>query len=97
MADDLTDESKRTPFPDGTVIEAGEFLQIELDKDGWPGFALGRRVRTLYSGEPLTAGLYRIPWNGRDDEGRPAASGVYLYQLIAGTDFTAVGRMALVR
>ena len=24
------------------VIEAGEFLQIELDKDGWPGFALGR-------------------------------------------------------
>ena len=42
MADDLTDESKRIPFPDGTVIEASEFLQIELDKDGWPGFALGR-------------------------------------------------------
>ena len=202
MADDLTDEDKRTPFPDGTVIEAGEFLQIELDKDGWPGFALGRdeelgiwtadgllvaqidwekgqadegtswarvpditgdfqtvdtptpgapneistaiaeqtagvpeafrlhgnwpnpfnasttiafdvsgivpvhlvvydvlgrRVRTLYSGELLTAGHYRTSWNGRDDEGRPAASGVYLYQLIAGEDFTAVGRMALVR
>ena len=202
MADDLTDESKRIPFPDGTVIEVGEFLQIELDKDGWPGFALGRdeelgiwtadgtlvaqvdwekgqadegtswarlpditgdfqtvhtptpgapneiptaiaeqtagvpeafqlqgnwpnpfnasttiafdvertvpvhlvvydvlgrRVRTLYGGETLTAGHYRTSWNGRDDEGRQAASGVYLYQLIAGADFTAVGRMALIR
>ena len=201
MADDLTDESKRTPFPAGTVIEAGEFLQIELDKDGWPGFALGRdeelgiwtadgtlvaqidwekgqadegtswaripditgdfqtvniptpgapnqvqtaiaeqaagvpeafrlrgnwpnpfnantiiafdvartvpvhlvvydvlgrRVRTLYGGEMLMAGHYRTHWNGRDDEGHPAASGVYLYQLSSGTDFTAVGRMALV-
>ena len=202
MADDLTDESKRTPFPDGTVIEAGAYLQIELDKDGWPGFALGRdeelgiwtadgilvaqidwekgqadertswarlpditgdfqtvdtptpgapneistaiaeqtagvpeafwlhgnwpnpfnasttiafdvsgtvpvhlvvydvlgrRVRILHSGETLTAGHYRTSWNGRDDEGRSAASGVYLYQLTAGKDFTAVGRMALVR
>ena len=202
MADDLTDESKRTPFPDGTVIEAGEFLQIELDKDGWPGFALGRdeelgiwtadgllvaqidwkkgqagegtswaripditgdfqtvdtptpgapneiptaiaeqsagvptafglrgnwpnpfnasttiafdvsgtvpvhlvvydvlgrRVRALYSGELLTAGHYRTSWNGHDDEGRQAASGVYLYRLTAGADFTGVGRMALIR
>lgn len=202
MADDLTDESKRIPFPDGTVIEAGEFLQIELDKDGWPGFALGRdeelgiwtadgilvaqidwekgqadegtswarlpditgdfqtvdtptpgapneiptaiaeqavgvpeafrlhgnwpnpfnastiiafdvsgtvpvhlvvydvlgrRVRTLHSGETLTAGHYRTAWNGRDDAGRSVASGVYLYRLIARADFTAVGRMALVR
>ena len=202
IADDLTDESKRTPFPAGTVIEAGEFLQIELDKDGWPGFALGRdeelgiwtadgtlvasvdwekgqadegtswarlpditgdfqtvdtptpgapneiptaiaeqaagvpeafqlhsnwpnpfnastviafdvartvpvhlvvydvlgrRVRALHSGETLTAGHYRTAWNGRDDEGRSVASGVYLYRLIAGADFTAVGRMALVR
>ena len=59
--------------------------------------ALGRRVRALHSGETLTAGQYRTPWNGRDDEGRPAASGVYLYRLSGGTDFTAVGRMALIR
>ena len=202
IADDLTDESKRVPFPADMVIEAGEFLQIELDKDGWPGFALGRdeelgiwtadgtlvasvdwekgqadegtswarlpdvtgdfqtvdtptpgapnevptaiaeqaagvpeafqlhgnwpnpfnanttiafdvsgtvpvhlvvydvlgrRVRALHSGETLTAGHYRTAWNGRDDEGRSAASGVYLYRLTAGEDFTAVGRMALIR
>ena len=58
---------------------------------------LGRRVRALHSGETLTAGHYRTPWNGRDDEGRPAASGVYLYRLSGGADFTAVGRMALIR
>ncbi len=202
MADDLTDESKRTPFLADMVIEAGAFLQIELDKDGWPGFALGRdeelgiwtvdgalvasvdweegqadegtswarlpdvtgdfqtvdtptpgapnqvqtavaeqaagvpeafrlrgnwpnpfnasaviafdvartapvrlvvydvlgrHVRTLHSGETLAAGHYRTAWNGRDDEGRSVASGVYLYRLTAGVDFTAVGRMALIR
>ena len=59
---------------------------------------LGRRVRTLYSAARLlTAGHYRTSWNGRDDEGRSAASGIYLYQLTAGKDFTAVGRMALIR
>ena len=41
VADDLTDSSKRVPFPGGTVIEPGQYLQFRLDKDGWPGFALG--------------------------------------------------------
>ena len=202
LADDLTDQSKRTPFEAGTVIEPGAYLQIQLDKDEWPGFALGRdeelgiwtvdgalvahidwekgqadegtswarlpditgdfqtvstptpgapnqvqtavaeqaagvpeafrlrgnwpnpfnanatiafdvprtvpvrlvvydvlgrRVRALHSGETLAAGQYRTVWNGRDDEGRPAASGVYLYRLTAGEGFTGVGRMALIR
>ena len=202
MADDLTDAGKRTPFPDGTVIEAGAYLQVHLDKDGWPGFALGRdeelgiwtaggllvagidweegqadegtswaripdvtgdfqtvstptpgapnqvasavvdqaaetpsefrlrgnwpnpfnanttiafdvpgtapvrlavydllgrRVRVLHSGEVLTAGRHRTSWDGLDEKGRPVASGVYLYRLTAGADFTAAGRMALIR
>ncbi|WP_419945982.1 CotH kinase family protein [Candidatus Poriferisodalis sp.] len=41
MADDLMDIGKRVPFPAGTVIGPGEYLQISLDKEGWPGFALG--------------------------------------------------------
>ena len=41
VADDLTDPGKRVTFPDGTVIEPGAYLQFSLDKDGWPGFALG--------------------------------------------------------
>ena len=202
MADDLTDAGKRTPFPEGTVIEAGAYLQVQLDKDGWPGFAvgrdeelgiwtaggllvaevdwesgqadegtswaripdvtgefqtvsnptpaapnriasavldqaaatpgafrlhgnlpnpfnasttiafdlpetlpvrlvvydlLGRRVRILHGGEALAAGHHRSSWDGLDGEGRPVASGVYLYRLTAGADFTAAGRMALIR
>ena len=42
LADDLTDPGKRTPFPPGLIIQPGAYLRIELDGDGWPGFALGR-------------------------------------------------------
>ena len=42
LADDLTDRGKRTPFPPGLIIEPGAWLRIDLDSDGWPGFALGR-------------------------------------------------------
>jgi spore coat protein CotH len=41
LADDLTDESKRVAFPEGSVVEPGAYLVVELDKDAWPGFALG--------------------------------------------------------
>ena len=41
LADSLTDGSKRVAFPAGTIIEPGQYLQFQLDKDGWPGFALG--------------------------------------------------------
>ena len=41
IADDLNDESKRVAFPEGLVIQPGQYLQIELDKKSWPGFALG--------------------------------------------------------
>ncbi len=37
----------------------------------------GRRVRTLVSGQ-RTAGEHLVTWDGRDDGGRPAASGTYL-------------------
>ena len=42
IADDLTDAGKRVAFPADLVIPAGGYLRVELDKDGWPGFALGK-------------------------------------------------------
>ena len=42
VADDLSDAAKRVAFPSGITIAPGEYLQFELDKDGWPGFALGK-------------------------------------------------------
>jgi flagellar hook assembly protein FlgD len=37
---------------------------------------LGRRVRTLLNREMLP-GRYRLSWDGRDDAGKPVASGMY--------------------
>ena len=41
----------------------------------------GQRVAVLHQG-PQQAGYHRLHWNGRDDAGRPVASGMYLYRLI---------------
>ena len=41
LADDLEDPDKRVAFPPDTVLAPGAYLQVQLDKDGWPGFALG--------------------------------------------------------
>ena len=45
--------------------------------------AQGRQVKTLAAGRH-PAGSHAVAWDGRDDGGRPALSGVYLYRLEAG-------------
>ena len=42
----------------------------------------GRLIRTLVDGE-LPAGLQIVRWDGRDETGRVAASGIYFYSLTA--------------
>ena len=41
---------------------------------------LGRRVRQLWQG-PLGAGAHRFTWDGRDEEGKGVAAGVYIYKV----------------
>jgi len=55
----------------------------------------GRLVRTLFNGL-LSAGPHTQRWNGRDDGGREAASGVYFARLSSAGD-TRIKSMALVR
>jgi flagellar hook assembly protein FlgD len=43
----------------------------------------GALVRTLVQKE-LPSGRYRTQWDGRDEQGRPVGSGVYIYRLTAG-------------
>ena len=57
-------------------------IPLLLPKDG-PGRltvemydVAGQRVRRLYSGV-LAPGSHELIWDGRDDAGRPAASGAY--------------------
>ena len=75
----LLQQNAPNPFNNETVI-AWFLLQpgpARLDV-----FALnGQRVAVLASGHHK-AGLHRLHWNGRDDQGRSLASGTYLYRLV---------------
>jgi len=55
----------------------------------------GQVVRTLINGQTV-AGVHNVVWDGKDNMGRPVASGVYLYRLTSGTN-EMVRRMVLVR
>ena len=44
----------------------------------------GQVVRTLIEGRSLRPGIYDVFWEGTEEEGRPVATGVYLYRLRAG-------------
>lgn len=69
---------------DPNPLQVGETTTIPLRiSDGDTGYvfiknSLGQPVRTFSFGE----GSHSIVWNGRDDEGRICASGVYYYTLL---------------
>jgi len=56
---------------------------------------LGRKVRTLVS-EELSSGYKSVIWDGRNDDGKDVASGVYFYQLKVG-DFSEPKKMLLLK
>ena len=56
----------------------------------------GRRVRVLSAARIHAAGTYQLPWNHRDQSGRPATSGVYLVRVTAGGE-AAVARVVVIR
>jgi hypothetical protein len=56
---------------------------------------LGQKVKTLVN-EPKRAGNYEVVWDGKDDQGKEVASGIYFYQLKAG-DFTETKKMILLK
>ena len=55
----------------------------------------GRRIRTLWARD-LPAGPHALVWDGRDDAGRPASSGIYFAVVQAG-DREARTRVAFLR
>ena len=55
----------------------------------------GQLVRTLVDGE-RPAGRYSVVWDGKDDAGRDAASGVYLCRMVAG-EYSAVRKLLLMK
>ncbi|MDZ7262316.1 MAG: M36 family metallopeptidase [candidate division KSB1 bacterium] len=56
---------------------------------------LGREVRKLVDSD-LKAGYHSVIWNGKDNSGNEVASGIYVYQMVAGS-FRDCKKLALVR
>ncbi len=57
--------------------------------------SLGQRIRTLVQGV-YQAGVHTVSWDARNDKGRPVASGLYIYQINAGS-FLQTRKMVLLR
>ncbi|MFH1567624.1 MAG: fibronectin type III domain-containing protein, partial [Gemmatimonadota bacterium] len=58
---------------------------------------LGRVVRTLVQADRgLPAGFHAVTWDGRDDGGRPAGSGIYFYRLQTPA-YTRTGRVLMLK
>jgi hypothetical protein len=55
----------------------------------------GRLIRTLRNGTVEPAGRHKATWNGRDDQGRAVAAGVYFYRLET-EGYTETRRMTLI-
>ncbi len=55
----------------------------------------GQRVTTLVDGVKAP-GSYVVHWDGRDDSGRRAGSGIYIYRIKAG-DFSATKKMVILK
>lgn len=56
---------------------------------------LGEKVKTLARGEH-TAGVYRVTWDGTDDDGNKLPTGVYFYRLVSG-DYVSAKRMVMIK
>ncbi|NIR68329.1 MAG: T9SS type A sorting domain-containing protein [candidate division Zixibacteria bacterium] len=56
---------------------------------------LGQRVRTLLN-QTMAAGTHQVIWKGRNDQGEPVSSGIYVYRFRAG-DFQKSQKMILLK
>jgi len=81
------------PFNAGTTIafqtKRASFVRVSVYN------ILGQSVRTLVE-EYLPAGAHSVGWNGRDQNDRTVASGVYFYRVHAG-EFSETRKMLLLK
>ena len=58
---------------------------------------LGQEVKTLVD-EVKEPGYYTVSWDGKDSDGRQAASGIYFYRLsVSSGQWSATKRMVLMK
>ena len=87
------DHNFPNPFNSETVIRFDLPVSAEIDLAVYN--LAGQKAATLALGL-REAGAYTLRWDGRDDDGRELASGVYLYRLTA-ADRAAARKLLLLR
>jgi len=83
------------PFNPSTTIPfsiSGTASQVRLTVYN----VLGQKVKTVFNGV-LQNGSYQFTWDGKNNIGQSAPSGVYFYELAVGNTNTQVKRMLLVK
>ena len=75
-------------------IERGSRIDFEIPFAGRTSVGAfdrttGRLVRTLWSGEQVSAGRYSVVWDGFDNRGRPVPAGSYEWRSVTVPGFTA--------
>jgi len=75
-------------------------IRYELPKSGQVSLiiynSLGQEVRRLID-RIQAAGYHQITWNGRDQHGKPAPSGIYHYRLQVGDEVVATKKMLMAK
>ncbi|MBR9976728.1 MAG: HYR domain-containing protein [Bacteroidetes bacterium] len=71
------------PFNPSTIISFGTPVEQHVELRVYN--TMGMPVRTLVN-TMLGAGTYTVEWDGRDDNGLPLSSGIYLYMLRSGSE-----------
>lgn len=82
------------PFNPTTTLSFELTRSVAVDLEVYD--LAGRLVRQLVAGQVRDSGRHILQWDGRNDDGRAMASGVYLYRLQAG-EIHETRRMVLVR
>jgi hypothetical protein len=88
------DQNHPNPFNSATTVrfDLSRSGEIELTVHN----IAGQKVAILAIG-PREAGTHTVRWDGRDDDGRALASGVYVYRLMVGSGASLAKKMLLLR
>ncbi|MBN1782898.1 VWA domain-containing protein [bacterium] len=75
---------QNAPNPFNPTTQIRFVLPAQSRVEIWVYNTLGQQIRTLFEGT-RPKGHYFVTWNGLDDRGNPAASGLYVVRLVTGS------------
>ncbi|MBN2413989.1 SBBP repeat-containing protein [candidate division KSB1 bacterium] len=88
------DQNFPNPFNLSTVIPFSLPAKSEIELVIYN--SLGKKIRSMFTGV-LPSGDHKLKWDGIDDSGKTAASGIYFYHLKIDHKINLTGKMILIK